>query len=137
MIKRIFKGILYITLTCLTVVGCQMVRNSGDQPLPAAPDETLRIGTYNVHYISLRQVDGPWSVAGWDRRKGPLDLAFKDINADVIAFQEMESFARGSGGKTNLTLDWLLDNNAGYAAAAVGDPATFPSTQPILYRTDR
>ena len=49
----------------------------------------------------------------------------------------MESFGRGSGGHVNLTLDWLLANNPNYAAAAVGDPTQFPSTQPILYRTNR
>lgn len=38
-------------------------------------------------------------------------LAFHDMNADVIGFQEMESFARGSEGEINLTLDWLLANN--------------------------
>ena len=65
-----------------------------------------------------------------------MDLAFKAVNADVIGFQEMESFSFQSN-TTNLTLDWLLDNNPDYAAAATGNPAEFPSTQPILYRTDR
>ena len=59
------------------------------------------------------------------------------MGADAIAFQEMESFARGDEGGTNLALDWLLGNNPGYAAAAAGDPKTFPSTQPILYRRAR
>ncbi|MEO1637866.1 MAG: endonuclease/exonuclease/phosphatase family protein [Pseudomonadota bacterium] len=96
----------------------------------------LRLATYNVHYIILERDTGAWSVGDWDRRKGPLDAAFKAVNADVIAFQEMESFARGNN-RVNLTLDWLLENNPDYRAAAVGDPATFPSTQPILYRPDR
>lgn len=135
MVKRIAKIIVSLVLTCLTVVGCQIARNSGETALPPATDETLRIATYNVHYIILSKETGPWSVADWERRKRPLDLAFKEIGADVIAFQEMESFARGSNGDTNLTLDWLLENNLDYAAAAVGDPNEFPSTQPILYRT--
>lgn len=130
-----FLGLLVVAVVVL--VGCQTVRNSGDQDLPAKRDDALRVATYNVHYIILSQATGPWSVGDWERRKGPLDLAFKTINADVIGFQEMESFARGSGGGTNLTLDWLLDNNPDYRAAAVGDPAVFPATQPILYRADR
>ncbi|MBB5516133.1 endonuclease/exonuclease/phosphatase family metal-dependent hydrolase [Rubricella aquisinus] len=105
-------------------------------PPPPAPD-TLRIGTYNVHYIILGRAAGAWSVGDWERRKGPLDQAFKALQADIIAFQEMESFGGGSGGDVNLTLDWLLAQNPGYAAAAVGDPRSFPSTQPILYRADR
>jgi len=133
----ILKGLGLIAVLLLTIVGCQTYRNSGQTDLPPAQPETLRLATYNVHYIILSQQSGPWSVGDWERRKGPLDQAFKAVNADVIAFQEMESFARGSGGRTNLTLDWLLDNNPDFAAAAVGDPASFPSTQPILYRSDR
>lgn len=120
-----------------TLVGCQSIRNSGNALLPEARPDALRIATYNVHYIILAQDSGPWSRGDWDRRKGPMDLAFKEISADVIGFQEMESFARGSEGHVNLKLDWLLENNPNYAAAAVGDPATFPSTQPILYRSDK
>ena len=124
-------------LVIVALVGCQTVRNSGSVAVPEPRPNTLRIATYNVHYIILGRETGPWSRADWDRRKEPLDLAFKDVAADVIGFQEMESFARGSGGDTNLTLNWLLQNNPDYSAAAVGDPAKFPSTQPILYRTER
>ena len=137
MLATILKVLGVGTLAILTLVGCQTIRNSGSTPLPGQTDGTLRVATYNVHYIILGQDTGDWSLGDWERRKVPLDLAFKALNADVIGFQEMESFGRGSGGRINLTLDWLLDNNPGYAAAAVGDPATFPSTQPILYRTDR
>ncbi|WP_110577548.1 endonuclease/exonuclease/phosphatase family protein [Yoonia litorea] len=121
----------------VVLVGCQTVRHSGNVPLTAPDPDTLRIATYNVHYIILNREEGAWSVADWERRKEPLDLAFKDIAADVIAFQEMESFGGGSISEVNLTLDWLLSQNADYAAAAVGDPRSFPSTQPILYRTAR
>ncbi|WP_341368873.1 endonuclease/exonuclease/phosphatase family protein [Yoonia sp. BS5-3] len=130
------KAFAVVLVILLTMIGCQTIRNSGNAALPPAARDTLRVATYNVHYIILRQQTGPWSVGDWERRKGPLDLAFKAIDADVIGFQEMESFARGNN-QTNLTLDWLLANNPGYEAAAVGDPAVFPSTQPILYRADR
>ena len=48
----------------------------------------------------------------------------------------MESFAGRGQNSANLTLDWLLENNPDYAAAAVGPTDVFPSTQPILYRRD-
>ncbi len=131
---RVFGG---IALVVIALVGCQTLRNSGDVPLPPATAETLRVATYNVHYIVLGQETGPWSRGDWERRKGPLDQAFKAMNADVIGFQEMESFTRGNDGDINLKLDWLLAQNPAYAAAAVGDPAEFPSTQPILYRSNR
>lgn len=134
---RLAKLVLALLAVMATVVGCQMLRNSGDEALAPAPAGALRVASYNVHYIVMRRDTGPWSLGDWERRKGPLDQAFKTVNADVIAFQEMESFAGGSESDVNLTLDWLLKNNPGYGAAAVGDPAAFPSTQPILYRTDR
>jgi endonuclease/exonuclease/phosphatase family metal-dependent hydrolase len=137
MLGTVLKVFTLFLVGLVALVGCQTMRNSGNADLAPNDTQTLRVATYNVHYIILGQQTGPWSVGDWDRRKGPMDLAFKDIDADVIGFQEMESFARGSGNDTNLTLDWLLANNPGYAAAAVGDPSTFPSTQPILYRTDK
>ncbi|MEL6681549.1 MAG: endonuclease [Pseudomonadota bacterium] len=136
MLQTALKTFALVIVALLAMVGCQTIRNSGKAPLPPALPETLRVATYNVHYIILRQEDGPWSVGDWERRKGPLDLAFKAVDADVIGFQEMESFSSQTN-RINLALDWLLSNNPDYTAAAVGDPAEFPSTQPILYRNDR
>ena len=55
-------------------------------------------------------------------------MAFKAVGADVIAFQEMESFGGRSASAENLKLYWLLANNLDYDVAAVGNPAAFPST---------
>ncbi len=106
-------------------------------PIAEAPADTFRVGSLNVHYIILGQDSGAWSEGDWERRKGPMDAAFKAMNADIVAFQEMESFSRGGDKNTNLARDWLLARNPGYAAGANGDAAVFPSTQPIFYRTDR
>ena len=122
----------------LLLIGCVQVMNgSGPASLTAPAKDSLRIATYNVHYIVTTRETGAWSMGDWDRRKGPLDLAFKKIGADVMGFQEMESFAGGSASSFNLTLDWLLANNPDYGPAAVGNPEAFPSTQPILYRKSR
>lgn len=137
MLKRLIKIVTSFGAACLLIVGCQVVQNSEDQILQTSTPGALRIATYNVHYIILLKETGPWSVGDWERRKGPMDLAFKAIDADVIGFQEMESFGGRSGSNVNLVLDWLLENNPNYAAAAVGDPKDFPSTQPIFYRRDR
>ncbi len=110
----------------------------GGAPLPpASPPDTLRVATHNVHYIRLGRETGPWSVGDWQERKESLDLAFRALDADVIGFQEMESFAHGSVQPVNLTLDWLTTRNPDYSVAAANDPAVFPSTQPILYRAAR
>jgi endonuclease/exonuclease/phosphatase family metal-dependent hydrolase len=113
------------------------VANSGSDPVPPKPPGALRIATHNVHYIDLTDPSGRWSRGGWERRKDALDAAFKAIEADIVAFQEMETFAGGSGSGTNLARDFLLARNPDFAAAASGDWREFPSTQPIFYRTDR
>ena len=121
----------------ISACGVQLWRNSGEGVLAAKPEDALRVASYNVHYIVTFKETGAWSMADWERRKGPLDEAFKHLYADIVALQESESFAGGNSNQTNLTMEWLLENNPGYAAAAVGDVREFPSTQPILYRTDR
>lgn len=110
--------------------------NSWPQQARAPSADSLRIGTYNVHYIWLGRQTGDWSVGDWDRRKAPLQAAFRAMEADIVGFQEMESFGRGMAPQ-NLTLEYLQDQNPDYVAAAVGDPAVFPSTQPIFFRPDR
>ena len=126
------RRIVLILLT-LILTGC----NVSPAKLPSRIEDTVRVATYNVHYIWLNKQNGAWSVGDWERRKGPLDSAFEALNADIVTFQEMESFSSGSDGSVNLTLDWLLENNPEFTAAAVGDWREFPSTQPILYRTER
>ena len=120
-------------LLLLALCGCA----KGPTALPPPPEESLRVASHNVHYIDLNATDGDWSTTDWNSRKFALDAAFKALNADLIGFQEMESFTRGSDGVTNLAFQWLLANNPDYRAAAVGDWQSFPSTQPILYRADR
>lgn len=137
MLKLLAKCLLAFVLVVAVVACAQAVRNSGSATLQIQAPDTVRVATYNVHYIDLTRDTGAWSRSDWDRRKEPLDLAFKEISADIIAFQEMESFAGRSESLENLTLDWLLASNPDYGAAAVGDPQVFPSTQPVLYRKAR
>ena len=130
------RGVMAVLLAAAAFVGLTSCA-SMDRQVTAPPPDTLRIATHNVHYIWLERAEGPWSVGDWEARKGAMDAAFKALDADLVGFQEMESFGRSSDPNTNLARDWLLDQNPGYAAAASGDARSFPSTQPILYRTDR
>ena len=129
--------LLAAALLAAAALAVQQIRLGGRGALPEAPEGTLRLATHNVHYIDLTADAGRWSRAGWERRKGALAAAFEALDADAIAFQEMETFAGRSESRENLALDWLLENAPGYAAAARGDPSAFPSTQPILYRAAR
>lgn len=134
---RITRGLAVVVLLLLMSACAMHFSNSGDQPVPSRTSNSLRVASYNVHYIVLSRKTGAWSVGDWERRKAPLSDAVAALDADIIAFQEMESFSRGSDGSVNLTLDYLLDQHPKYAAAAVGEWQSFPSTQPIFYRKDK
>jgi endonuclease/exonuclease/phosphatase family metal-dependent hydrolase len=131
------KALGLLAGACAVLLAALQIANSGSDPaVPPAPG-AIRIATHNVHYIDLTEPGGPWSEADWETRKDALDAAFKATGADIVAFQEMESFRGGSDGGLNLARDFLLERNPDYAAAASGDWRVFPSTQPIFYRTDR
>ena len=136
-----YRVVLFLVMAvAVGISACSITvwRNSGDGTLAPKPAGALRVATYNVHYIVTFKETGSWSMADWERRKGPMDEAFKHLDADIVALQESESFAGSDkSNETNLTVEWLLANNPGYAAAAMGDVSEFPSTQPILYRADR
>ncbi len=139
---RFFRWVFRVLvggISLLTLVACALhVTNSeGDVALAPPEGEALRIATYNVHYIVLSEEIGAWSVGDWERRKGPLDSAFKALQADVVAFQEMESFQRGSDGSVNLARDYLAERNPSYGVAATGHWREFPTTQPLFYLKDR
>jgi endonuclease/exonuclease/phosphatase family metal-dependent hydrolase len=137
MLRKLTKALGLLALAAAILLAALQIANSGsDAVVPPVPG-AIRIATHNVHYIDLTDPESRWSRAGWERRRDALDAAFKTMEADIVAFQEMETFAGGSGSAENLALDFLLARNPGFAAAAAGDWRVFPSTQPILYRTDR
>lgn len=134
---HIFRFAVSAFLVLSLVVACQDFRNGQGPSLSEAPIGALRLATYNVHYINRLDETGRWSVAGWEARKEPMDRVFKAIGADVVAFQEMETFTGNDDDSVNLTRAYLLERNPGFAAAAIGDWREFPSTQPIFYRRER
>jgi endonuclease/exonuclease/phosphatase family metal-dependent hydrolase len=137
MLRKVTKGLGLLVLASALLLAALQFANSGSDPAPPPPPGAIRIATHNVHYIDLTDPAGPWSEADWESRRDALDAAFKALQADIVAFQEMESFRGGSDGGLNLARDFLLERNPDYAAAASGDWREFPSTQPIFYRTDR
>ena len=135
--SRVVRTMLATLVLAGLLVGCQQLQLSQNAALPAPRPDTLRLATWNVHYILRNQQTGRWGVSGWEARKEPMNATFKAINSDVLAFQEMETFSGGNDDSENLARSWLLERNPGYNAAAIGDWREFPSTQPILYRRDR
>jgi len=90
------------------------------------------IVSLNIHYL-VPETDR----TGWAERKHAVSAALNDLNPDIVAFQEMETFERGHFSSKNIQLDWVMSNNDGYSVGAYGSPEDFPITQPILYKTDR
>ncbi len=95
-------------------------------------DNELYIASFNIHYITPNREDD-----GWTERKQAVIRVLKDINADVIAFQEMETFVGGHFSPRNLQLEWIQSNISSYKVAAYDKPEIYPNTQPILYRGDK
>ncbi|MBT3273650.1 MAG: endonuclease [Spirochaetales bacterium] len=87
--------------------------------------------TMNVHYVSLRN-----GVENWEERRESVSCLLADLGPDIAVFQEMETFGGRDKSAENLQLSWLQDQLPQYQFAAVGDPDTYPSTQPIMYRPD-
>lgn len=131
------KIVLAVVVMTAVLIGCQQLRLADRAPLAPKAGNAMRLATWNVHYIIYTQAEGRWGISGWEARKTPMDTTFKALEADIVAFQEMETFFRGSEEGVNLTRAWLLQNNPAYGAAAIGDWRSFPSTQPILYRRAR
>lgn len=137
-IQRIIVGtsiVFFVGISALFLM--QTWLSSGVTELPEKNTGALRVVTYNVHYIIDRPGSGRWFVDGWESRKDALSDAVSILDADIIGFQEMETFGGGSISDANLTLEWLRKNHPEYTAGAVGDPNAFPSTQPIFFRDDR
>ncbi len=98
----------------------------------AQSNDTFRVATFNIGYIR-----DPEGLPKWEKRRDAVTGVMKAMDADIVAFQEMETFAGGKFNMVNRQLDWVLQTVPGYKAAAFGDPSKFPSTQPILYRPSK
>lgn len=134
--RRLALALAALPVLILMVAALSHLWHSRGSALPEREGAVLRVASFNTHYILLDRATGPWSVADWDRRKTATTRIMAGIDADIVAFQEMESFRRGDG-SVNLARDHLLATLPAYAAGAVGDWRRFPSTQPIFFRRER
>ena len=126
-IRRVALGLLLLVASLFLIIAFQLIRHSSSVELDPPPPDSLRVATYNVHYISLYRKEGNWGTDHWNERKQSLDRVFKYLKADVVAFQEMESFGGSDDDSVNLVRSWLLSNNPQYSAAAIGPWKNFPS----------
>lgn len=103
---------------------------TASEAAPKTP--SLTVATFNVRYVSARE-----GLDEWRARAPSVGQTVRDLDADLIGFQEMETFDGGHSSDRNVQLYYLLDAFPGYQAAATGDPSAYPSTQPVLYRPAR
>ncbi len=105
--------------------------------------ETLRIATLNVHYLDMRDMRdgsagaGDPDVTSWMGRDRAVVAVLREADADIVAFQEMETFAGGHSNEENLQQATLSEAFPEYAFTATGDPQQFPNTQPVMFRERR
>lgn len=131
---------LWSARLALTVVGIAIVLigacgAADERPATESAQSSgthLSIATFNVHYISPRQ-----ERMRWEDRRGAVLAAVEELSADVVAFQEMETFEGGAFNRRNRQLEYLAVNLPQYSIGATGDPADYPSTQPIFFRSSR
>lgn len=124
------KTLLVTVATVWAVVACSLPTAVATSQ--ATDTETIRITTFNIHYTSPRQ-----KKLAWANRRDAVKEAIADLDADIIAFQEMETFVGRGFNRENEQLDWVLEHYPEYSAGAYGDAEIYPNTQPILYRTER
>ncbi len=121
-----------IAIACLLVTTSFADVQEGGVGYRKSLQSNLLVTSFNIHYVAEWQ-----KKLQWNNRKQAVISAIDDLNADIIAFQEMETFAGGSYNRENRQLDWVLDHFPEYRAGAYGDAAIYPNTQPILYRHER
>ena len=118
----------YLSLTLLSLVPGLLF------PIVSlAADCSFKVASFNIHYIVT--MDGPDKE--WEERKHAVTEVLRRVDADIIAFQEMETFAGGHFSRENQQLDWIVKTLPVYEVAAFGDAEVFPITQPILFKPEK
>ena len=129
-IARPMRALWVLAMVVLAGCAAQTVPDSPRTQDPAA----IRMATYNLHYVDLRDAPNPnWSLARWHERRGALVQAVRDLDADLLALQEVEAH-NGHGNLPDPRLDWLLQAMPDYRVAAADFENGVTPGQPILYR---
>ena len=117
------------------VAGCA----SAPSEVIAPPEAAIRVATFNIEYVYLtarRRIFGS-TEAEWAARRAGALAALRRINADVIAFQEMETWAGLPQEGPPIQRQWLSARMPGFGIAAIGAGEGRETGQPIMYRLAR
>ena len=104
-----------------------------------ATEPIFRAASFNIRFLDLtpRAVNGPRGLAAWEARQQGVLAALRQIDADVLAFQEMETWSGVPQAGPPVQRDWLQARMPAYAGAAVAGPDGRETGQPIFFRRAR
>lgn len=103
-------------------------------PVTVKSEETIRAATFNLHYLDEESND---PLMRWAPREAAVLETLREIDADIVAFQEMETFHGRRYNRENRQAQSVAAAFPGFRFAATSSPEAFPNTQPVLYRADR
>lgn len=134
--RRMLRG-LGMAAGAGALAGCgSPLAISGLEP-PIAP--ALRVASFNIRYLDLTEQGqaSENSVESWEKRRGAVVTALRAIDADIMAFQEMESWDGAPQNGTPIQRSWLSSQMPEYTSASCTCADGRESSQPIFYKRAR
>lgn len=119
------------------MAGCGAPILSSDLNPPTAP--AMRVASFNIRYLNLtpRGQSGSRSLADWQSRRHVVLPVLRAVDADILAFQEMESWDGIPQNGTPMQREWLSSQMPDYGSLSGTSPDGRDSSQPIFYRHAR
>lgn len=104
-----------------------------------ATELTFRAASFNIRFLDLtpRAANGPRGPAAWEARRQGVLAALRQIDADLVAFQEMESWSGTPQAGPPVQRLWLQAQMRDFGVAARAGPDGRESGQPIFFRRAR
>ena len=126
-----------VTAALATLSSCSMPLELSNLATPKAP--ALRVASFNIQYLDLTRngQNGKRSLESWEDRKLGVLSVVRRIDPDILAFQEMESWAGAPQNGSPVQRTWLSSQMPDYAFAACTCADGLESGQPIFFRRSR
>lgn len=138
MTRRQMLRCLGVSVGTGVLAGCgtPLLLSDLDPPLVAP---ALRVASFNIRYLDLtRQWQaGGRSLKNWQNRRLAVLEVLRVIGSDILAFQEMESWAGAPQNGAPVQRTWLSGQMPDYASASCTCADGRESSQPIFYRHAR
>lgn len=134
--RRVLRGLgMGVGAGILVSCGAPAVQRDLSRPLQPA----LRVASFNVRYVNLteRGQSGGRSLQEWTQRRHRVLPVLRAMDADILGFQEMESWDGTAQNGTPVQRTWLTQQMPDYGVAVGTTADGRDSSQPIFYRRSR